>query len=159
MGDRCYVNVTVGGKIKSPEALEALIQALDAEELSPNDNEENVSARSIRESSRLKHSLSYYAEEVNYGQLPTLIAFYEEHGKELTILIENEAGDDYGAGMELFCPEGHFLETSYDHGPCISAQSLLTALANGQTLEDVVAPLRKFMVIPPIEIAFEETVA
>ena len=101
MGDRCYVTLEIGGEIKTVEALNDIIEAIECDGGNL-DDPSNVAGDLdlvIAVCASEGWMMTFHFNDVNYGNLDCT-AMLEEHS--LDYVSNNEAGGDYGAGFQSY---------------------------------------------------------
>lgn len=131
MGDRCYLTFTLTGHIPSMEALEAIAEAIDGENLKPSDYLENArdTIVDVLLWPERQGGIEFVCEECNHADVSGAEAACQEYG--VAYEIDHGAGGDYPAGHSAYAPEfGHHSEASDGSGaviPLYELEALLNA--------------------------------
>lgn len=122
MGDRCYVQVTLHGHVKSVAVLDKIEKAMSEEQFQP------VLCHSftqcVTEAVTWGNNPSFYADEVNYCDIDELETVLQM--LKIAYRVDQRQGDSYGAQCWSWTPENgqHISDANTDGSPVLDAREL-----------------------------------
>lgn len=139
MGDRCTVWLTLHGRIETVEALNEVLEALEADGF----HDDEAFGRPSDPLSAMADALSrgidvrLTAHEVNWAEIDTSECALQEHG--VAYQANNEEGGGYGAESWSWVPGRAVVRAVHarDEGAAIGLADLQKALANSYPLDAV----------------------
>lgn len=117
MGDSTSVSLTLAGRFETVIALKAVCEALEGDHLQfdwgARTGDADTFATAIGEAVAAgEKTISFYADDVNYGNLDEVEAACEEHG--VAFSYSWDAGQGYPAGVKAFVPGRETITTASD---------------------------------------------
>jgi hypothetical protein len=103
MGDRCYLEISLHGELKTLKDFLGLSIKLNDENMNVSSNGDEVNDVTLAKAI-LAHKpdspLSFYADEVNYADVSKLEEYLHDIG--ISYAIDHEAGDEYAAACKAW---------------------------------------------------------
>lgn len=131
MGDRTYLRVRFFGSIATVAAIDALLEAIDYEGLSPYHDKDETAE--FLEAMSGDEECAFHDHECNYAEIERVEEVCREHN--IGFAINHAEGGEYGAAFKAFYP-GDGTYTSPSDGDCasITRQALEDALKSDEAL-------------------------
>ena len=135
MGDRCYLTVRLHGKIETIEDFNAVIEAIDAEFMVPEDGHGHGKDSIRRYLLASDGEPGFYADEVNYANIDDLESSLQEIG--LPYHVSHDAGGGYPGAVWTWRPIAGKIEATRAEGsgPVIEIEELRRALKSDDPLK------------------------